>query len=315
MNKILPIASLALIVGGLNAQGTSMNVPADITVAANKVTKTLAKGAVKYSAYVRATDGTSKWRPAASASKSVRHSVSKYSGRAMASVSDYASAAMGTNTASVGKGSVDVVFKAGGKGTLYLSYYGRGKATLSVSGAATWAPKADGKRQTLKVDIKAAGDVKFSVMSDAAAAATAKAGAYANNSFSASFIPTPVVTTCTVAKGKVAGCNSISLAGTVGKPAYGRHVINLAVKGPKSAWYLNLMAAADKGVAIGTTKCMILEKAMWAGFGRTDAMGDSKSRMYVRSNKAMSAAMQSAFFSFGKTFTLETSNSIVITCK
>jgi hypothetical protein len=315
MNKLLPIASLALIVGGLNAQSTSMNVPGDILVSANKVTDTLAKGVVTSSAYARARDGKSWWRPAASASKSVRHYTSKYSGRSSASVSDSASAAMGTNTASVAKGSVDVVIKAAKKGSLVLSYYGRGAANLNVSGGATWAPKADGKRQTLTVEIKAAGDIKFNVASDAAATATTKAGDYASNSFSATFIPEFVMTTCSVNnKGNLAGCNSISLtAGTPTKSGT-RHVVPLTVAGPNSAWYLNLMAGADKGTAMAN-KCLLLDKPMWAGFGRTDAKGASTSSLRINGGKAMTAAMQSAFFTFNKGFTLETSNSIVITCK
>lgn len=317
MNKILPIASLALIVGGLNAQttaSTSMNVPAAITVSANKVTKDLPKGDVKYAAMVSVRDGKSWWHPAASASKSVRHSLSMWSGRAMASVNDHASASMGTNTASVAKGSVDVKFVTVKKGTLVLGYVGRGAANLSVSGAATWAPKADGKYQTLKVDIKAAGTISFSVSSDAAAKATATAGARASNSFSATFIPEVVTTTCTVSAGTVAGCNSITLAGT-SKTSGRYHVVTLTTKGAKDSWFLNLMAGADKGVAIGSTKCMILEKAMWAGFGRTDATGTGTSHFSIPSSRVMTAYLQSAFFSFGKTFTLETSNSLKVECK
>ncbi len=315
MNKILPIASLVLAAGALTAQ-TGMNVKADINVSANKVVKTLKKGAVKTSAYASARDGKSWWRPNASASKSVRHYVSRYSGNSYASVSDRASAAKGTNKASVAQGSVDVTIKAAKAGSLVLTYYGRGKAALKVSGGATWAPKADGKKQSMTVKITKAGTISFNVASNADAIATAKASAYSSNSFSAVFIPAFNGTKCTITNtGGVKGCSG-TLTGTSSSSGT-RHLISLNLKGAAAkSWFINVVAASTKNPIKLSNNCLLLAGPHWAGFGRTDTKGNGTSRFSVSARKALSAHIQSVTFSFGsKSFSLKTSNSIGIVCK
>ena len=318
MNKILPIASLALIVGGLNAQGTTMTVTGTVTAKAHNTSVNMTTGKVTYSRYVYARDGKSWWRPNASASKSVRHYVSKYSGRSYASVSDYASAKATYDAKTLGAGTIDVTIKAAKKGSLVYTWYSRGTATLAVTGTGyAWAPTAKKDKQTHTITVGAPATISFSVNSSVDAGATKTASGYASSSFSAVFIPEVKTTKCTITKGKVAGCKGGgALSGTPSsKTTWGRHVITLKLAGASAnSWYINLMGKADKANPMAN-KCMLLDGPMWAGFGRTDKSGNSTSRLYVSATKSISAWMQSAVLDFGKGFSLKTSNTLGISCK